>query len=74
VTVIVLGFVGFILLWTLSICIFGCLYRYLYERRLDPEGYRARTETQGIRRHQEKEDEEFMEEVLRREQDRNKLH
>jgi hypothetical protein len=56
---------GFLLVWTLSLCLSACLYRWLCEARLDPEGHRARTETEQIRHHQEIEDQEYMEEVLR---------
>ena len=69
VSSIVISFFGFLLLWMLALSVSACLYRFTCERRLDPAGYKARTEVTGIKSHREKEDEEFMEEVIRKELD-----
>jgi len=69
VSSIVLSFFGFLLLWMFSLSVFACLYRFACEKRFDPAGYKARTEVTSIKSHREKEDEEFMEEVIRKEQE-----
>jgi hypothetical protein len=69
VSSIVMSFFGFLVLWMLALSVFACLYRFTCEKRLDPAGYKARTEVTSIKTHREKEDEEFMEEVIRKEQE-----
>jgi hypothetical protein len=69
VSTIVLSFFGFLLLWMFSLSLFACLYRHTCEKRLDPAGYKARTEVTDVKSHREREDAEFMEEVMRKEQE-----
>ena len=69
VSTVVMSFFGFLMVWMLALSVFACLYRFTCEKHLDPAGFKARTEVKTIKTHQEKEDEEFMEEVIRKEQE-----
>jgi hypothetical protein len=53
---------------------FACIYRRFLEHRLDPEGFKARAEVHSVRKHHEREDEEFMEEVIKREHEGSNLN